>query len=163
MPQVSGCTRPTSILMIVLTLVYGILSKRSRRWAARMQSEKKKPGLIIVDYLQLMTDRGRSESRQVEVASISRALKMTAKDLDVPVTILFSQMNRSIEQRGKDPKPQLSDLRESGAIEQDADIVLFIHREDLYKKDLPESEQNVADLIVAKHRAGSTGNYKLAF
>jgi replicative DNA helicase len=136
--------------------------QRSRRWAARMQSEKKKPGLIIVDYLQLMTDRGRSESRQVEVASISRALKMTAKDLDVPV-IALSQMNRSIEQRGKDPRPQLSDLRESGAIEQDADIVLFIHREDLYKKDLPESEQNVADLIVAKHRAGSTGNYKLAF
>lgn len=137
--------------------------QRSRRLAMQLSAENKQLGVIVVDYLQLMQDKSRqSEGRQQEVASISRNLKLIAKELNVPI-IALSQMNRSIEQRGKDPRPQLSDLRESGSIEQDADIVMFLHREELYNKDLPETEQNIADLILAKHRAGPTGTIKLFF
>lgn len=137
--------------------------QRSRRWANKLQAEGKTPGLIVVDYLQLMTDSNVArESRQLEVASISRGLKLIAKELDVPV-IALSQMNRSIEQRGKDPRPQLADLRESGSIEQDADMVLFLHRPEQFKHDLPETEKNKAELILAKHRAGPTQNFTLNF
>ena len=138
------------------------LKQRARRLASHLKAQEKKLGLIIVDYLQLMTEASRMENRQVEVASISRGLKAIAKELDVSV-LAVSQMNRSVEQRGKDHRPQLSDLRESGAIEQDADIVMFIHREEVYNKDLPESEKGMAELIVAKHRAGPTGLVSLAF
>ena len=144
------------------TLTSWEMKQRSRRLANQLKAQGKKIGLIVVDYLQLMTEGTRSENRQVEVSNISRGLKQLAKELDVPV-IALSQMNRSVEQRGKDHRPQLSDLRESGAIEQDADIVMFIHREELYNKDLPENEKGIADLIIAKHRAGPTGNIKLAF
>ena len=136
--------------------------QRSRRLASTLNSQGKEIGLIVVDYLQLMSDKGRSESRQVEVASISRSLKLIAKDLNVPVLAL-SQMNRSVEQRGKDQRPQLSDLRESGAVDQDADMVMFLHREDMINKDLPESEKGKAELILAKHRAGPMGKVELAF
>ncbi len=138
------------------------LKQRARRLASNLKTKDKKLGLIIVDYLQLMTDTSRTENRQVEVASISRGLKAIAKELDVTV-LAVSQMNRAVEQRGKDHRPQLSDLRESGAIEQDADIVMFIHREEIYNKDIPESEKSMAELIIAKHRAGPTGVVKLAF
>jgi len=135
--------------------------QRSRRLAKQLKTQKKKLGLIIVDYLQLMTDKSRaSDSRQMEVANISRSLKLISKELDVPVLAL-SQMNRSIEQRGKDPRPQLSDLRESGAIEQDADMVMFIHREDIGNPTAENAGQ--AEIIIGKHRAGPTGNFKLAF
>jgi replicative DNA helicase len=138
--------------------------QRCRRLAGQLKSSNKEIGIIFVDYLQLMTaDKNRmSESRQIEVASISRSLKIIAKELNTPV-IALSQMNRSIEQRGKDPRPQLSDLRESGAIEQDADIVMFIHREDMFNFDLPPERANEAEVIIAKHRAGPTGSVKLAF
>ena len=120
--------------------------------------------LIVVDYLQLMNDPGVKEGRQQEVASISRNLKQMAKEANCPI-IALSQMSRSVEQRSKDQKPQLSDLRESGAIEQDADIVAFIYREDKVKDpdEIPEDQKNKAEIIIAKNRAGQTKNFTLAF
>ena len=117
--------------------------------------------LIMIDYLQLMNSGSKSvESRQNEVSNMSRSLKIAAKELDVPI-ILLSQLSRSVEQRS-DHRPQLSDLRESGAIEQDADIVIFIYRADMYN-DAPEGEkgQDIAEIIVAKHRNGPQGTVKV--
>ncbi|MGH9760481.1 MAG: replicative DNA helicase, partial [Blastocatellia bacterium] len=117
--------------------------------------------LLIVDYLQLMSGRGRPESRQQEVSQISRDLKGLAKELDLPVVAL-SQLSRAPEQRGgENRRPQLSDLRESGAIEQDADVVCFIFREEVYNES-PEN-QGIAELIVGKQRNGPTGTVKLVF
>ncbi|WP_062382827.1 replicative DNA helicase [Demequina iriomotensis] len=114
--------------------------------------------LIVVDYLQLMTSGRKVESRQQEVSEFSRALKLLAKEVEAPV-IAISQLNRGSEQRG-DKKPMLSDMRESGAIEQDADIVILLHREDVYDRDNRPGE---ADFIVAKHRAGPTDTIEVAF
>ncbi len=116
-------------------------------------------GLVVIDYLQLLKSRGRSENRQVEVAEFSRQLKLLAKELDVPVVVL-AQLNRNAEYR-ESKRPQLSDLRESGAIEQDADVVILLHREDFYDKDSPRAGE--ADLIVAKHRNGPTATVTTAF
>ncbi len=117
-------------------------------------------GLIIIDYLQLMRHEGRVESRVEQVSQISRALKGLARELGVPV-IALSQLSRAVEQRGGDKKPILSDLRESGAIEQDADLVMFIYREEYYDK---ESERpGEADIIIAKHRNGPVGEVILTF
>jgi replicative DNA helicase len=127
------------------------------RAKARRMKSKTGLGLIIVDYLQLMSGHGRVENRQQEVAEISRSLKLLAKELEVPV-IAVSQLNRNPESRG-DKRPQLSDLRESGAIEQDSDIVMFIHRDD---SDDP-TVKGKADLIVAKHRNGPTATVPLTF
>ena len=115
--------------------------------------------LIIIDYLQLMSSGKRVESRQQEVSEFSRAMKLLAKELEVPV-IAISQLNRGPEQRS-DKRPQLSDLRESGAIEQDADMVILLHREDLYERESPRAGE--ADFIVAKHRNGPTGEITVAF
>ncbi|WP_432571789.1 replicative DNA helicase [Kineococcus sp. SYSU DK005] len=115
--------------------------------------------LVIVDYLQLMTSGKRVESRQQEVSEFSRALKLLAKELEVPV-IALSQLNRGPEQR-TDKKPQMSDLRESGSIEQDADMVILLHREDMYEKESPRAGE--ADFIVAKHRNGPTDTITVAF
>jgi replicative DNA helicase len=115
--------------------------------------------LVIVDYLQLMTSGKRVESRQQEVAEFSRALKLLAKELDVPV-VAISQLNRSAEQR-QDKKPMLADLRESGGIEQDSDMVILLHREDAYEKESPRAGE--ADFIVAKHRNGPTATITVAF
>ena len=114
-------------------------------------------GLVIVDYLQLMQGKGRSESRQQEVSEMSRALKILAKELEVPVLTL-SQLSRSIETR-TDKTPVLSDLRESGAIEQDADVVMFLHKPESEEEE--EGPNTMAELIIAKHRSGSTGRVKL--
>ncbi|WNM27285.1 replicative DNA helicase [Demequina capsici] len=115
-------------------------------------------GLVVLDYLQLMSSGRKVESRQQEVSEFSRALKLLAKEIEVPV-IAISQLNRGSEQRG-DKKPMLSDMRESGAIEQDADIVILLHREDAYDRDNRPGE---ADFIVAKHRAGPTDTIAVAF
>jgi replicative DNA helicase len=119
--------------------------------------------LVIIDYIQLMQGRGRFENRTLEVASISRSLKGLAKELNVPVVVL-SQLSRAPEARS-DHRPQLSDLRESGALEQDADVVVFIYREDVYadKNAPPATDAGVAELIIGKQRNGPTGVVKLAF
>ena len=119
-------------------------------------------GLVIVDYLQLMTAPGRGiENRQQEISTISRNLKGLAKDLNLPVLAL-SQLSRAVESRGGEHRPILSDLRESGSIEQDADVVLFIYREEIYKPD-DESVRNLATIIVGKQRNGPTGQFDLHF
>jgi replicative DNA helicase len=119
--------------------------------------------LVIIDYVQLMQGRGRFENRTLELASISRSLKGLAKELGVPI-ILLSQLSRAPESRS-DHRPQLSDLRESGALEQDADVVVFIYRDDVYqdKSQPPTDAQGVAELIIGKQRNGPTGVVKLAF
>ena len=134
----------------------GVLEMRAK--SRRLKAERGLD-LVIIDYLQLMTGRGRYENRTLELASISRALKNLAKEIDVPVVAL-SQLSRAPEARS-DHRPQLSDLRESGALEQDADVVMFIFREDMYEE-TPEN-QNTAEIIVGKQRNGPTGVVKLAF
>jgi replicative DNA helicase len=119
--------------------------------------------LVVIDYIQLMQGRGRFENRTLELASISRSLKGLAKELGVPIIVL-SQLSRAPESRS-DHRPQLSDLRESGALEQDADVVVFIYRDDVYqdKSQPPTDSQGVAELIIGKQRNGPTGVVKLAF
>jgi replicative DNA helicase len=114
---------------------------------------------VVIDYLQLMSSPKKTESRQNEVSEISRAIKLLAKELEVPV-IAISQLNRGPEQR-TDKRPQVSDLRESGSIEQDADMVILLHREDAYERESPRAGE--ADLIVAKHRNGPTATVTVAF
>jgi replicative DNA helicase len=131
-----------------------------RAKARRMKAEHGL-GLLVVDYLQLMSGFGRSENRNQEISGISRGLKALAKELQVPV-IALSQLSRAPEQRaGGDHRPQLSDLRESGSIEQDADVVAFIFREEVYKP--TEENAGLAELIIAKQRNGPIGTVKLAF
>ena len=127
------------------------------RTKCRRLKYEKNLGLIVIDYLQLMTGNSRTDSRQQEISEISRSLKVLALELDIPI-IALSQLSRASEKR-PDHRPMLSDLRDSGAIEQDADIVMFLYRDDLYD---PESElKNIAECIVAKNRAGSTDTVKL--
>ncbi len=130
-----------------------------RAKARRLMSEKGL-NLIIIDYLQLMRGRAKTESRQQEISEISRSLKGLAKELNVPVLAL-SQLSRAVESR-QDKRPQLSDLRESGAIEQDGDLILFIYRPEVYKPDKPEYH-GIAEIIIGKQRNGPTGTFKLTF
>jgi len=140
----------------------GIALSEMRAKARRLMQSQGKIDLIIVDYLQLMSGGGRRyENRTQEVSAISRGLKALAKELQVPV-IALSQLSRAPESRGGDHRPQLSDLRESGSIEQDADVVAFIFREEVYKQDDPDL-QGKAEIIIAKQRNGPTGRIHLAF
>ncbi len=137
----------------------GITVLEMRAKCRRLAAEEKKLDLIVVDYLQLMSGGMRNENRQQEVSKISRELKGLAKELQVPVVAL-SQLSRAPEARNP-PRPMMSDLRESGSIEQDADVVAFIYREDYYKPD--EENAGLAELIISKQRNGPTGTVKLAF
>jgi len=135
-----------------------------RAKARRLMAEQQL-GLVIIDYLQLISGRGRAESRQQEISEISRSLKAMAKDLNVPVVAL-SQLSRAVEAR-QPPRPLLSDLRESGAIEQDADVVIFLYRPAFYRtrkdEELEEPEDNTTEVIIGKQRNGPTGTVHLAF
>lgn len=137
----------------------GALTVQQMRGKARRLKAEKGLDLLIVDYLQLMQGRADAESRQQEISDISRSLKALAKELDIPIVAL-SQLSRAVESR-KPPIPVLADLRESGAIEQDADIVIFIYREDQYD---PESQRKgIADILIKKHRNGPTRDLELLF
>jgi replicative DNA helicase len=136
----------------------GISITEIRAKCRRLKLEKGL-GLVIIDYLQLLQGRGKSESRQVEVSEMSRSLKILAKELNIPI-VTCSQLSRAPEQR-TDHRPMLSDLRESGAIEQDADIVMFLYRDDYYNPDTDKI--NIAEIIVAKQRSGSTGTVELKY
>jgi replicative DNA helicase len=134
-----------------------------RARARRLKRQYSKLGLIVIDYLQLMSTSNpkAGENRATEISEISRSLKAMAKELDVPVLAL-SQLNRAVDQR-PDRRPVMSDLRESGAIEQDADVIMFIYREVVYKPDLPEEQRGLAEVIVGKQRNGPIGTVKLTF
>ena len=142
----------------------GISLLEMRAKARRLKAEQGL-SLVIIDYLQLISGRGRVESRQQEISEISRSLKAMAKELDVPVVAL-SQLSRAVESR-QPPRPQLSDLRESGAIEQDADVVTFLYRPAFYRTrkedELDEPEDNTTEVIIGKQRNGPTGTVHLAF
>jgi replicative DNA helicase len=136
----------------------GVMEMRAK--ARRLQAEHGL-NLLVVDYIQLMSGRGRFENRTLELAAISRSLKGLAKELHVPIVVL-SQLSRAAETRS-DHRPQLSDLRESGALEQDADLVILIYRDDVYNRDPNNPDAGTAELIIAKQRNGPTGTVKTAF
>lgn len=136
----------------------GITVSEMRAKCRRMKLERGLD-LVVIDYLQLMASDGRNENRQQEISSISRGLKALAKELGAPVLAL-SQLSRAPETR-TNKRPMLSDLRESGAIEQDADVVMFIYRDDYYDKS--SEVPNLAEVIIAKHRNGPTGTVEMVF
>ena len=137
------------------------LSAMEIRAKARRLKMDKNIGLVIIDYLQLMKARAGAERRDLEISEISRSLKALAKELEIPV-LAISQLNRMLEQRN-DKRPRLSDLRESGALEQDADVVAFIYRDELYNQDENNPLKGIAEIILAKQRNGPTGRVKLTF
>jgi replicative DNA helicase len=145
-------------LFIDDTANISVLEMRAK--SRRLQAEHGL-SLIVVDYIQLMSARGRYENRTLELASISRSLKGLAKELNAPIVVL-SQLSRAPESRS-DHRPQLSDLRESGALEQDADVVILIYRDDAYNRDPNNPDAGTAELILAKQRNGPTGIVRLAF
>jgi replicative DNA helicase len=137
----------------------GISLAEMRAKARRLKQNARGLDLVVVDYLQLMQVPGTKENRATEIAEISRSLKALAKELKVPV-IALSQLNRGVEQR-VEKKPVMSDLRESGSLEQDADVILLIYREDVY--DPNTTRKGIADIIIAKQRNGPTGEVQLTF
>jgi replicative DNA helicase len=161
-----------ALIMIDDTPAQTVLEIRAK--ARRLLSEYPELAVIVVDYLQLIRGRGGVENRQMEVAEITRSLKALAKELNIPVLAL-SQLSRAVEQRGGDHRPQLSDLRESGAIEQDSDVVVFIHRKKQIRKeeergsysenpeDYFSDDGKTAEIIIAKQRNGPTGSIRLTF
>ncbi len=156
--KIARALGPLSEAPIYIDDTPGLTVTEIRAKCRRLKLEKN-IGLVMIDYLQLIQGRGRSENRQQEISEISRSLKILAKELNVPI-ITLSQLSRGPESRS-DHRPMLSDLRESGAIEQDADIVMFIYRDDYYN---PNSDKpNIAEIIIAKHRNGATGTVELKF
>ena len=137
----------------------GISIAEMKNKCRRMKAEKGLD-LVVVDYLQLMSIEGSKEGRQQEVSTLSRVLKQMAREMECPVVVL-SQLSRAVEQR-QDHKPQLSDLRESGAIEQDADVVMFLYRDEYYNPETTE-KPNTCEIIIAKQRNGPTGSLDLAW
>jgi replicative DNA helicase len=136
----------------------GVMEIRNK---CRRITAEKKVDLILVDYLQMMSADGSSENRQQEVTTMSRYLKQLAREMECPVVVL-SQLSRASEKRPGSHRPILSDIRESGAIEQDADVVMFLYREDYYKE-AEEDNSNICEVIVAKQRTGETGTIKLTW
>ncbi len=159
-PRLSLAAGPLAEAPLYIDDTPGISVLEVRAKARRLKAQSNLQ-LLIIDYLQLMGSSGSVESRQQEISQISRSLKGVAKELDVPLIVL-SQLSRAPEQR-TEHRPQLSDLRESGAIEQDADVVMFVYREEVYNKDVPEEEKAVAEIIIGKQRNGPIGTAKLAF
>ena len=137
----------------------GLTTMDVRARARRIKQQQGDLGIVIIDYLQLMSSRGRYENRQTEVAEMSRNLKMLARELETPVLAL-SQLSRKAEER-QEKKPLMSDLRESGSLEQDADIVMFIHRADMYAQSVDNASKGEAEIIVGKNRNGQTGSVHL--
>lgn len=155
--KLAGVVGPLSDSNIYIDDTPGISIMEIRTKCRKLKMEKN-IGLIVIDYIQLIQGSGKKNaSREQEISEISRSLKILAKELNVPV-IALSQLSRAVEQR-PDHRPMLSDLRESGAIEQDADIVMFLYRDDYYNKD--SEEKDISEVIIAKHRGGSTGTVKL--
>src|SRR5438477_442932 len=158
--QVAACQLVRAPLFLADTAGANLMDMHAR--LRRLQAERRQPlGLVVVDYLQLMSGRGRFENRNQEISTISRGFKLLAKELNVPMLVL-SQLSRAPETRQGDHRPQLSDLRESGSIEQDADLVAFIFREEVYRRDR-EDLRGLAELLVAKQRNGPVGKVDLVF
>ena len=159
-PKLTRATGMLSEAPIYIDDTHGLTVLEMRAKARRLKSEQDL-GLIVVDYLQLMQGKSSSENRAQEISDISRSLKAMAKELNVPVLAL-SQLNRSLENR-TDKRPQLADLRESGAIEQDADVIMFIYRDEVYNRAEGNPNRGLAEIIVGKQRNGPTGVIKLSF
>ena len=159
-PKLTRATGMLSEAPIYIDDTPGLTVLEMRAKARRLKSEQDL-GLIVVDYLQLMQGKSSSENRAQEISDISRSLKAMAKELNVPVLAL-SQLNRSLENR-TDKRPQLADLRESGAIEQDADVIMFIYRDEVYNRAEGNPNRGLAEIIVGKQRNGPTGVIKLSF
>jgi replicative DNA helicase len=157
--RVTGAIAQLSGIKIFIDDTPGLSPEVLRAKARRLKREHDL-GLIVIDYLQLMQVPGNSENRATEISEISRSLKGLAKELNVPV-IALSQLNRSLESR-TDKRPVMADLRESGAIEQDADMIVFIYRDEYYNKE-SSPDKGLAEIIIGKHRNGSTGSFKLKF
>ncbi len=159
-PKLANAAGLMSEMPVFIDDTPSITMMEVRAKARRLRSDQGL-GLIVIDYLQLMRSGGRESSREQEISEISRSLKGLAKELGIPV-IALSQLNRGVESRGnKDKRPQLSDLRESGAIEQDADTILFIYRDEVYNRE--SMERGVAEIIIGKQRAGPTGIVRCRF
>jgi replicative DNA helicase len=157
-PKLAVAVGPLSEAPIFIDDTVGITVAELRAKARRLKAEHGL-GMVVIDYIQLMTGSKKSESRQQEVAQISRALKGIARELNVPV-IALSQLNRGVEQR-QDKRPIMSDLLESGAIEADADVISFIYRDEYYNQD--SSKKGIAEIIIAKHRNGPVGAIELGY
>jgi replicative DNA helicase len=138
------------------------LRAKARRLKREIGARGGQLGLIIIDYLQLMRGSGRTDSREQEISEISRSLKALAKELELPIMAL-SQLNRRVEEKGADRRPVMAHLRESGAIEQDADVILFVYREAAYNKELSPEEEREAEIIIGKQRNGPTGTVNVTF
>jgi len=157
--QLAQACTPLSAAPIFIDDTPGVTLMEIRAKARRLKAQQKSLGLIVVDYLQLMMGGAAAENRQQEVSQMSRGLKILARELEVPVLAL-SQLSRQVEQRSGN-KPVLSDLRESGSLEQDADLVMFIYRDEVYNRD--SNDKGTAEIIVGKQRNGPIGDVKMAF